>query len=103
MDPCSVCRNLVPLPGPSGGFITGGYGIDLANSASKCMTCSILWEGLSTLCVQDPDSAQWIALKQDEDAFRLQYLLSPENKLWIGLHFYTRAGKYAITLASSNY
>ncbi|KAI1112714.1 HET-domain-containing protein [Nemania sp. NC0429] len=91
--PCSVCRDLVPLPGPSGGFITGGHGIALANSASGCMTCSILWEGLSTLCAQDPEGVQWIALKQDEDAFRLQYLLAPENKLWIGLHFYTRSAE----------
>lgn len=88
-----MCRNLVPMPGPSGGFITGGRGNELASSGSECMTCSILWEGLSTLCAQDPKRVQWIALKQDEDAFRLQYILPPENKLWIGLHFYTRTAE----------
>lgn len=104
MDPCSVCRDLIPLPGPSGGFITGGQeGIDLANSGSECMTCSVLWEGLSTLCAQNPESVQWIALKQDEDLFRLQYLLAPENKLWNGLHFYSRDGMRVITLAQGVY
>ncbi|KAI1429010.1 HET-domain-containing protein [Xylaria sp. FL1777] len=90
MESCPTCRGLVPLPGPSGGFITGGRGIDLANSAPNCQTCSILWEGLSTLCVQNPEGVQWVALKQDEDAFRLQYRHSAEDRLWMGLHFYTR-------------
>ncbi|KAI0861262.1 HET-domain-containing protein [Xylaria cubensis] len=89
MDSCSVCRNLVPLPGPSSGFIAGGEGIDLANSASNCLTCSILWEGLSTLCIQNPEGVQWIALKQDQNAFRLQYI-HPGGRKWTGLHFYTR-------------
>ncbi len=93
MDTCAVCRNLIPLPGPSGGFITGGQGIDLANSGSECQTCSILWEGLSTLCVNDPEGVQWMALKQDEGLFRLQYKHVPGDKLWRGLHFYTGAGK----------
>ncbi|KAI0965566.1 heterokaryon incompatibility protein-domain-containing protein [Xylaria arbuscula] len=90
MESCPTCRNLVPLPGPSGGFITGGKGIDLAKSASHCQICSILWEGLSTLCNQDPESVQWIALNQDGDAFRLQYRHSAEDRIWMGLHFYTR-------------
>ncbi|KAI1742961.1 HET-domain-containing protein [Xylaria scruposa] len=89
MDSCSVCRNLVPLSGPSGGFIAGGEGIGLSNSASNCLTCSILWEGLSTLCIQNPEGVQWIALKQDQDAFRLQYIHSGGRK-WTGLHFYTK-------------
>ncbi|KAI3331751.1 HET-domain-containing protein [Xylariaceae sp. AK1471] len=90
MESCSVCRNLAPLPGPSGGFITGGQGIDLATSTPNCQICSILWEGLSTLCVQDPEGVQWIALKQDEDAFRLQYRHPADERIWMGLHFYTR-------------
>ncbi|KAI8633292.1 HET-domain-containing protein [Xylariaceae sp. FL1651] len=94
MGSCATCNNLVPLPGPSGGFISGGYGIDLANSASGCLTCSILWEGLSALCVQNPHGVQWIALKQVEDAFRLQYRHSAEDRIWLGLHFYTRDGGY---------
>ncbi|KAI3343840.1 HET-domain-containing protein [Ustulina deusta] len=93
MDTCAVCRNLIPLPGPSGGFITGGQGIDLANSGSECQTCSILWEGLSTLCVNDPEGVQWMALKQDEGLFRLQYKHVPGDKLWRGLHFYTGAAE----------
>ncbi|KAI0432429.1 heterokaryon incompatibility protein-domain-containing protein [Xylaria sp. FL1042] len=90
MESCPTCRDLIPLPGPSGGFITGGQGIDLANSASNCQVCSILWEGLSTLCVGNPKGVQWIALKQDGDAFRLQYRHSAEDRIWLGLHFYTR-------------
>ncbi|KAI1757948.1 HET-domain-containing protein [Xylaria castorea] len=89
MESCPVCRSLVPLPGPSGGFITGGDGIDLANSASNCQTCSILWEGLSTLCIRNPEGVQWYALKQNQNAFRLQYKHSAD-KIWMGLHFYTR-------------
>ncbi|KAI1277889.1 HET-domain-containing protein [Xylaria sp. FL0933] len=90
MESCSTCRSLVPLPGPSGGFITGGQEIDLANSAPNCQICSILWEGLSTLCLDNPEGVQWIALKQDTDAFRLQYRHSAEDRIWLGLHFYTR-------------
>ncbi|KAJ2990320.1 hypothetical protein NUW58_g3008 [Xylaria curta] len=89
MESCSVCRNLVPLPGPSGGFITGGEGIDLAKSTPNCQICSILWEGLSAFCVQNPEGVQWMALNQDEGAFRLQYR-HLEDRRWMGLHFYTR-------------
>ncbi|KAI1293116.1 HET-domain-containing protein [Xylaria venustula] len=90
MESCTTCRSLVPLPGPSGGFITGGEGIDLEKSASHCHICSILWEGLSTLCDSNPQGVQWIALNQDGDAFRLQYRHSAEDRIWMGLHFYTR-------------
>ncbi|KAI1436433.1 HET-domain-containing protein [Xylaria sp. CBS 124048] len=92
MESCSVCRNLAPLPGPSGGFIAGGQGIDLAKSSPNCRFCFILWEGLSNLCVEeDPERLRWIALRQDKSAFRLQYISSVvEEHMWPGLHFYTR-------------
>ncbi|KAI0159773.1 HET-domain-containing protein [Xylariaceae sp. FL1272] len=89
-DPCSVCRDLTPLPGPSGGFINGGLGVELETSAPNCQYCSILWEGLSTLAEKDTRAAQWIALRQEEDAFRLQYRYGAEDKIYLGLHFYTK-------------
>ncbi|KAI1368519.1 heterokaryon incompatibility protein-domain-containing protein [Xylaria arbuscula] len=89
MESCPTCHDLVPLPGPSGGFVAGGEGIDLATSASNCQICSILWEGLSTFCDYDPEGVQWMALKQEGDAFRLQYRRSAQP-VWLGLHFYTR-------------
>ncbi|KAI1085785.1 HET-domain-containing protein [Whalleya microplaca] len=90
MDSCSVCRNLIPLPGPSGGFITGGKGTDLENSSSSCTFCSILWEGLSAFCSESPSTAQWMALRQEDDAFRLEYKLLPDDERWTGLHFYAK-------------
>lgn len=90
MDSCATCRNLEPLPGFSGGFITGGTGQDLENSGSTCQLCSILWEGLHTFCLDSPSTAQWIALHQEEEPFRLQYKQSPVDKKWAGLHFYTK-------------
>ncbi|KAI1134605.1 HET-domain-containing protein [Hypoxylon sp. FL0543] len=90
MDSCATCRNLEPLPGLSGGFITGGIGQDLESSASTCQLCSILWEGLEAFCLDSPDAAQWMALHQEEGAFRLQYKQSPTDKNWAGLHFYTK-------------
>jgi hypothetical protein len=95
MDSCLVCCDLVPQPGPSGGFINGGQGSDLANS-SDCLICTILWEGLSTLCRQNPEGVQWIALKEDGSAFRLQYKRSDEDKIWMGLHFYTSDGAFIL-------
>ncbi|KAJ8131080.1 hypothetical protein O1611_g2545 [Lasiodiplodia mahajangana] len=90
MGSCPVCRDLVPLDGYSGGFITGGRGSDLcANAASDCLLCSILWEGLSAMCPQNPEEVQWIALKQVEDLFSLQYKHSADE-LWMGVYFYTR-------------
>ncbi|KAI1269030.1 HET-domain-containing protein [Xylariaceae sp. FL1019] len=88
-EPCAVCRDLTPLPGPSGGFINTGVGVDLETSALSCQYCSILWEGLSTLAEKDARGAQWIALKQVEDAFRLQYRYGTDDKIYRGLHFYT--------------
>ncbi|OTA56625.1 HET-domain-containing protein [Hypoxylon sp. EC38] len=90
MESCATCRNLEPLPGFSGGFITGGTGQDLENSGSTCRLCSILWEGLHAFCLDSPSTAQWIALHQEEDPFRLQYKQSPADKKWAGLHFYTK-------------
>ncbi|KAI4865735.1 HET-domain-containing protein [Hypoxylon rubiginosum] len=90
MDSCTACRNLEPLPGLSGGFITGGVGQDLQYSAPACQFCSILWEGLEAFCLENPGTVQWIALRQDEDSFRLQYKQSPNDKRWMGLHFYTK-------------
>ncbi|KAL7622629.1 hypothetical protein AAE478_008142 [Parahypoxylon ruwenzoriense] len=89
MDSCATCRNLESLPGFGGGFITGGTGQDLENSASTCQLCSILWEGLEHFCLDDPSTAQWMALRQEGDAFRLQYKRSSEKK-WAGLYFYTK-------------
>ncbi|KAI1204180.1 HET-domain-containing protein [Annulohypoxylon truncatum] len=92
MDSCATCRNLEPLPGLSGGFITGGTGYDLQNSAPTCELCSILWEGLGAFCLDSPGTVQWMALLQAEDSFRLNYKYkeSPVEKEWIGLHFYTK-------------
>ncbi|KAI8958848.1 HET-domain-containing protein [Daldinia sp. FL1419] len=90
MDLCTTCRNLEPLPGLSGGFITGGKGQDLEDSAYTCQLCSILWEGLEAFCLVSPGSVQWIALRQDEGLFRLQYKHSPEDQAWTGLQFYTK-------------
>ncbi|KAI1099794.1 HET-domain-containing protein [Jackrogersella minutella] len=90
MKSCSTCRNLEPLPGFSAGFITGGKGHDLELSASSCQLCSILWEGLKAFCLESPDTVQWMALRQEEDSFRLQYKESPAEKRWTGLHFYTK-------------
>ncbi|KAI1138025.1 HET-domain-containing protein [Hypoxylon sp. FL0543] len=87
MAECSVCRNFVPLPGPSNGFINGGYGHSLEESSNSCLVCSILWEGLCAFCQEDPGEVRWMAFKSEEDLPRLQYLL--RNKIWIGLHFYT--------------
>ncbi|KAI0836505.1 HET-domain-containing protein [Hypoxylon sp. FL0890] len=90
MDSCPTCRNLEPLPGFSGGFITGGTGQDLKNSASSCQLCSILWEGLEAFCLDSPVTAQWMALHQADEPFRLQYNQSPADRKWAGLHFYTK-------------
>ncbi|KAI0469992.1 HET-domain-containing protein [Xylariaceae sp. FL0804] len=92
MDACSVCRNLVALPGLGGGFITGGRGADLEASAPQCRLCSILWEGLSAFCPEAAvrRAAQWITLDQVGDAFRLQYKQSVDERFWRGLNFYTR-------------
>lgn len=89
MNSCTACRNLEPLPGLSGGFITGGFGQDLQHSAPGCLLCSILWEGLETFCLESPTTVQWIALRQDGESFRLQYKQTPNDKRWMGLHFYT--------------
>ncbi|KAI2777788.1 HET-domain-containing protein [Daldinia loculata] len=90
MDSCTTCRNLEPLPGLSGGFITGGTGHELESSAPTCQLCSILWEGLEAFCLVSPGTVQWIVLRQEEEPFRLQYKQSPEDKAWIGLHYYTK-------------
>ncbi|KAI1373152.1 HET-domain-containing protein [Hypoxylon crocopeplum] len=90
MDSCSTCRNLEPLPGLSGGFITGGTGHEIESSAPTCQLCSILWEGLEAFCLESPGTVQWIALRQEEDSFRLQYKKSPDDKKWVGIHFYTK-------------
>lgn len=92
MDSCTTCRNLEPLPGLSGGFITGGTGHELESSAPTCQLCSILWEGLEAFCLVSPGTVQWIVLRQEEEPFRLQYKQSPEDKAWIGLHYYTKDG-----------
>ncbi|KAI2466279.1 HET-domain-containing protein [Annulohypoxylon bovei var. microspora] len=99
MDSCSTCRNLEPLPGFSGGFITGGMGCDLENSAPICQLCSILWEGLVAFCLDGPATIQWMALRQAEDSFRLlyKYKESPDEKEWIGLHFYTKDSRYPLS------
>ncbi|KAI0111151.1 heterokaryon incompatibility protein-domain-containing protein [Nemania sp. FL0031] len=89
MGSCLVCRDLVPLDGDSGGFITGGRGSDLANATSDCQLCSILWEGLLAMCPQKPLEVQWIALKQVDDLFSLQFK-HPTDELWMGVYFYTR-------------
>ncbi|KAI1127227.1 HET-domain-containing protein [Nemania abortiva] len=89
MESCLVCGNLVLQPGPSGGFIRGGRGIDLANSASNCRLCSIVWEGLSTFCVRNTEEVEWFALKQDNNHLCLRYKHPAEVKVWIGLEFYT--------------
>ncbi|KAI1388082.1 HET-domain-containing protein [Hypoxylon trugodes] len=90
MDPCATCRDLEPLPGFSGGFITGGTGQDLKDSGSTCQLCSILWEGLEVFCLNSPATVQWMALRQAEDSFRLQYKRSSAERAWMGLHFYTK-------------
>ncbi|KAI0116746.1 HET-domain-containing protein [Daldinia grandis] len=90
MDSCNTCRNLEPLPGLSGGFITGGTGHELEGSAPTCQLCSILWEGLEAFCLVSPGTVQWILLRQEEGPFRLQYKQLPEDKAWVGLHYYTK-------------
>lgn len=90
-EPCSTCRNLEPLPGLAGGFITGGIGNDLKNSAPSCQLCSILWEGLEAFCYDNPGASQWMALRQLEDPFRLQFKQTPEEKNWSGIQFYTNS------------
>ncbi|KAI0377322.1 HET-domain-containing protein [Hypomontagnella monticulosa] len=90
MDSCATCRNLEPFPGLSAGFIMGGTGQDLINSAPNCQLCSILLEGLEAFYLDSPSAVQWMALRQEEDSFRLQYKSSSSDKKWIGLHFYTK-------------
>ncbi|KAI1654949.1 HET-domain-containing protein [Daldinia decipiens] len=89
MDSCTTCRNLEPLPGLSGGFITGGRGHELESSAPTCQLCSILWEGLQAFCLASLETIHWMVLHQEEDLFRLQYKL-PESEKWVGLHYYTK-------------
>ncbi|KAI1775948.1 hypothetical protein F4818DRAFT_441227 [Hypoxylon cercidicola] len=78
-------------------------GQDLQHSASACQLCSILWEGLGT-CLENPGAVQWIALRQDGEPFHLQYKRSPKDKQWVGLHFYTKDGKFllAFSIASTH-
>ncbi|KAI0015926.1 HET-domain-containing protein [Xylariomycetidae sp. FL0641] len=90
MDSCAVCKDLVPFPGPSGGFINGGDGENLEASAPNCRLCSILWEGLVAFAGQAARSSQWMALKPEQARFRLQYKYSTDDRLWKGLHFYTK-------------